>query len=106
MSDVSDSPASESSPSVLARSSGTAQSSERAGTDSALLRMTKADSVRKGVQAALGALESSGLAKVDRRSGEVKVRKLGLAKAALRPAKTIRKAINSATADLVKDPES
>jgi len=68
--------------------------------------MTKADSVRKGVQAALGALESSGLAKVDRRSGEVKVRKLGLAKAALRPAKTIRKAINSATADLVKDPES
>lgn len=65
-------------------------------------RIAKPDALRKGVHVALGALESSGLAKVDRESGEVKVKKLGLAKAALRPGKTIRKAINGATADLVR----
>jgi hypothetical protein len=73
-----------------------------AGTESAFRRLAKPDSVKKGVHAALGALESSGIAKVDRKSGEVKVKKLGLAKAALRPGKTIRKAINGATADLVR----
>lgn len=62
-----------------------------------------ADSVKKGAHVALGALEGSGLTKVDRKTGEVKVKKLGVAKAALRPAKTFRKAINGATADFVKE---
>lgn len=72
-------------------------------TKSMLRRMTQPDSVKKGVHAALGALETSGLAKVDRSSGEIKVKKLGLAKAAFRPGKTLRKAINGATADLVRN---
>jgi hypothetical protein len=70
---------------------------------SKLSNAVSSDSVKKGVHAALGALETSGLAKVDRKTGEVKVRKLGIAKAALRPTKTIRNAINGATADLVKN---
>jgi len=73
-----------------------------ADTESTMSRMAKPDTVRKGVHAALGALESSGLAKVDRESGEVKVKKLGLAKAALRPGQTLRKAMNGAAADLVR----
>src|ERR1700684_3322608 len=56
-----------------------------------------AGSVKKGAHAALGALEGSGLTKVDRRTGEVKVKKSGVAKAALRPAKTLCKAINGVT---------
>jgi hypothetical protein len=58
--------------------------------------------VKRGAHAALGALEGSGLTKVNRNTGEVKVKKLGVAKAALRPGKTLRKAINGATADFVK----
>ena len=59
--------------------------------------------MKKGAHAALGALEGSGLTKINRKTGEVKVKKLGLAKAALRPTKTIRKAINGATADFIKE---
>jgi hypothetical protein len=52
--------------------------------------------LQHGVSAVKGALSNSGVAKVDKKSGELHVRKLGVAKAALRPTKTIRKAVDGA----------
>ena len=73
------------------------------GAESKLHKVAKSESIKKGLHAALGALETSGIAKVDRQSGEVKIKKFGVARAALRPTKTIRKAINGATTDFVRN---
>jgi len=39
------------------------------------------------------ALTESGIAKVDKKTGKVRLKKLGLVKAAVRPEKTVRRAI-------------
>jgi hypothetical protein len=52
--------------------------------------------VQHGVAAVRSALTDSGLAKEDKKTGELHVKKLGLAKAALRPTKTLRKAVDGA----------
>jgi hypothetical protein len=52
--------------------------------------------LQQGVEAVQDALIESKVAKVDRKTGKLKVRKLGVAKAALRPGQTVRKAIDGA----------
>jgi len=49
-----------------------------------------------GMEAVQDALIESKVAKVDRKTGKLKVRKLGVAKAAIRPGQTVRKAIDGA----------
>lgn len=52
--------------------------------------------LQHGVEAVQDALTESRLAKVDKKTGKLKVRKLGVAKAAIRPGQTVRKAIDGA----------
>jgi hypothetical protein len=53
--------------------------------------------LQHGIESVQGALTGANIAKVDKKTGKVKVRKLGVAKAALRPAKTVRDAIDGAS---------
>lgn len=65
---------------------------------SALLRQLPTTQPVKGAaRVVLGALEDTGIAKVDS-AGKIKVKKLGVAKAALRPRKTLTSAFGSAAA--------
>ena len=52
--------------------------------------------MQHGVEAVQDALIESKVAKVDKRTGKIKVRKLGVAKAVIRPGQTVRKAIDGA----------
>jgi hypothetical protein len=51
--------------------------------------------VQHGIEAIQGALTESQIAKMDR-AGKLKIRKFGLAKAAMRPSKTLRRALDGA----------
>jgi hypothetical protein len=62
------------------------------------------DQLKKGAHAALGALEGSGVAKINKQTGEIKIKKIGAVKAVLRPTKTFRKAVNGVTAEHLREP--
>jgi len=87
----------------LARSGDRTQRSARGeGAKERLIRSARqidlrGDAIQHGIQAARGALDGSGIAKVDKKTGKRKVRKIGVVKAAMRPTKTLRKAIDGAT---------
>jgi hypothetical protein len=49
-----------------------------------------------GIESLTGALTAANLAKVDKKTGKLKAKKIGIAKAALRPTKTVRRAIDGA----------
>jgi hypothetical protein len=53
--------------------------------------------LQHGIESVQGALTGANIAKVDKKTGKVKVKKLGVAKAALRPAKTMRDALDGAS---------
>lgn len=52
--------------------------------------------LQHGIESLHGALTEAQVAKVDKRTGKLKVRKFGVAKAAFRPANTLRRAIDGA----------
>jgi hypothetical protein len=52
--------------------------------------------LQHGIEAAQGALTGANLAKIDKNTGKLKIRKLGVAKAAIRPDKAVRQAIGGA----------
>lgn len=52
--------------------------------------------LQHGIESVQGALTEARIAKVDKNTGKLKIKKLGVAKAALRPAKTMRQAIDGA----------
>lgn len=52
--------------------------------------------LQHGIEAVHDALIESKVAKIDKRTGKLKVRKLGVAKAAIRPGQTVRQAIDGA----------
>jgi hypothetical protein len=53
--------------------------------------------LQHGIESVQGALTGANIAKVDKKTGKVRVKKLGVAKAALRPAKTMRDALDGAS---------
>lgn len=52
--------------------------------------------LQHGLESVQGALTGANVAKVDKKTGKLKVKKIGVAKAALRPAKSVRGAIDGA----------
>lgn len=52
--------------------------------------------LQHGIESVQGALTEAKIVKVDKNTGKLKIRKIGVAKAALRPAKTMRKALDGA----------
>lgn len=52
--------------------------------------------LQHGIEAVQGALTESRIAKIDKSTGKLKVKKLGIARAAIRPTKTLRQAIDGA----------
>lgn len=59
--------------------------------------------LRHGIDSVQGALTESKIAKVDKGTGKIKIRKLGVARAAIQPAKTLRRAVEgAAVADHLK----
>jgi hypothetical protein len=53
--------------------------------------------LQHGIEVVQGALIEANVAKVHKKTGKLKIKKLGIAKAALRPASTMRKAIDGAS---------
>jgi hypothetical protein len=53
--------------------------------------------LQHGIEAVQGALTGANVAKIDKNTGKVKIKKFGVAKAALRPAKTLRQALDGAS---------
>jgi hypothetical protein len=53
--------------------------------------------VQHGIEAAQGALSSAGIAKIDKNTGRMKIKKIGVARAALQPTRTLRRALDGAT---------
>jgi hypothetical protein len=53
--------------------------------------------LQHGLESFQGALTEAKIAKVDKRSGKLKMKKIGIANAALRPRKTMRRALNGAS---------
>lgn len=53
--------------------------------------------LQHGIESVQGALTEAKVAKIDKKTGKLKIKKLGVAKAALRPAKTMRQAIDGAS---------
>jgi hypothetical protein len=53
--------------------------------------------IQHGIESLQGALTEAKVAKVDKKTGKIRVKKLGVAKAALRPRKTLRRAIDGAS---------
>lgn len=52
--------------------------------------------LQHGIEAAQGALNGAGVAKVDKNTGRMKIKKVGLARAALQPTRTLRRALDGA----------
>jgi hypothetical protein len=52
--------------------------------------------LQHGIESVQGALTGANIAKVDKKTGKLKIKKIGVAKAALRPAKTVRQALDGA----------
>jgi hypothetical protein len=52
--------------------------------------------LQHGIESVQGALTGANIAKVDKKTGKLKIKKIGLARAALRPAKTVRQALDGA----------
>jgi hypothetical protein len=52
--------------------------------------------LQHGIESVQGALTGANIAKVDKKTGKLKIKKIGVTKAALRPAKTIRQAMDGA----------
>jgi hypothetical protein len=52
--------------------------------------------LQHGIEAVQGALTEAKIAKVDRNTGRIKIKKVGVARAALQPAKTVRRALDGA----------
>jgi hypothetical protein len=52
--------------------------------------------LQHGIEAAQGALTEAKIAKVDKNTGRIKIKKVGVARAALQPAKTLRRALDGA----------
>jgi hypothetical protein len=52
--------------------------------------------LQHGIEAVQGALAEAKIAKVDKNTGRIKIKKVGVARAALQPAKTLRRALDGA----------
>lgn len=52
--------------------------------------------LQHGIEAAQGALTGAGIAKVDKNTGRMKIKKVGVARAALQPTRTLRRALDGA----------
>ncbi|HEY6314140.1 MAG TPA: hypothetical protein VIY52_25540 [Streptosporangiaceae bacterium] len=52
--------------------------------------------LQHGIEAAQGALSGSGIAKIDKNTGRMKIKKVGVARAALQPTRTLRRALDGA----------
>lgn len=53
--------------------------------------------LQHGIESVQGALTEAKVAKIDKKTGKLKIKKIGVAKAVLRPAKTMRQAIDGAS---------